>query len=149
MSTTTRYKIPVLFYCAIAFAAFDASADVGRVKVSSGAVHIERAGQRVAAPVDAVVQASDTIVTGPDGSVGVTFIDNTRIAAGPNSVFAINRYSFDQTTHGGAFDATVNRGTLAVISGKLAKQSPDAVTLRTRTMVMGVRGTEFLIDAGE
>jgi hypothetical protein len=149
MFITTRYRIPVLLYLAIALPAFEASADVGRVKVSSGAVHIERAGQRVAAPVDSVVQASDTIVTGADGSVGVTFIDNTRIAAGPNSALSINRYSFDQTTHAGAFDATVNRGTLAVVSGKLSKQSPDAVTVRTRTMVMGVRGTEFLIDAGE
>src|SRR5215210_7169195 len=92
MLITRRYRIPVFMYLAIALPAFEASADVGRVKVSSGAVHIERAGQRVAAPVDSVVQASDTIVTGADGSVGVTFIDNTRIAAGPNSALSINRY---------------------------------------------------------
>jgi hypothetical protein len=130
-------------------AASGAAAEAGRVKVSTGAVHIERGGARIPAPVDTLVEAADVIVTGANASVGVMFTDNTRVAAGPNSVLAINRYAFDQTTHAGTFDATVKRGTLGVISGRLAKQSPDAVTVRTPVMVMGVRGTEFLVYAGE
>lgn len=149
MSIAERYKLPVLLFSAMTLVSIDVAADIGRVKVSSGPVHIEREGERLAAPVDTVVRASDTLVTGASGSVGVTFIDNTRVAAGPNSVLAIDRYRFDQTTHAGAFDATVKRGTLAVISGKLAKQSPDAVTVRTPSMIMGVRGTEFVVYAGE
>ena len=149
MSTHQRYRFPVLMCSLLALAAASAAADVGRVKVSSGPVFIERGGQRMPAPIDTLVQASDTIVTGANGSVGVTFIDNTRVAAGPNSVLAINRYDFDQTTHSGAFDATLRRGTLGVVSGKMAKQSPEAVTIRSPSMVMGVRGTEFLVYAGE
>jgi hypothetical protein len=133
----------------LVLAAASAAADVGRVKVSSGPVFIERGGQRMPAPVDTLVQSSDTIVTGANGSVGVTFIDNTRVAAGPNSVLAINRYDFDQTTHAGGFDATLRRGTLGVVSGKMAKQSPEAVTIRSPSMVLGVRGTEFVVYAGE
>lgn len=149
MSIAERYKLPVLLLSVMTLVSVDVAADVGRVKVSTGAVHIEREGERLAAPVDTVVRASDTLVTGANGSVGVTFIDNTRVAAGPNSVLAIDRYRFDQTTHAGAFDATVKRGTLAVISGKLAKHSPEAVTVRTPSMIMGVRGTEFVVYAGE
>ena len=125
------------------------AADIGRVKISKGAVHIERAGARMAAPVDTLVRASDTLVTGADSAVGITFTDNTRIAAGPNSVVALNRYAFDQTTHAGTFDADVKRGTLGVISGRMARHSPDAMTVRTPTLVMGVRGTEFLVFAGD
>jgi hypothetical protein len=147
MTIIERGTIAILI--CLALASFSANADVGRVKVSSGPVHIERNGQRIPAPVDTLVQAADTIVTGPDASVGVTFIDNTRVAAGPNSVVAINRFSFDQTTHAGAFDATVKRGTLAVVSGKLAKQSPEAVTVRTPSMVLGARGTYFVVSAEE
>ncbi len=123
------------------------AADVGRIKVSSGAVFIERSGQRMPAPVDTALQVSDTIVTGSDGSVGITFIDNTRFSAGPNSVVAIDRFAFNQTTHTGNFDTTVKRGTLGVVSGKMAKQSPDAMTVRTPSMILGVRGTEFLVYA--
>ena len=123
------------------------AADVGRIKLASGAVHIERAGQRVPAAVDTAVQPSDTVVTGANGSVGITFNDNTRIAAGPGSTLVIDRYSFDPATHAGAFDATLKRGTLAAVSGRLAKQSPEAVTIRTPTMILGVRGTEFVVFA--
>ena len=123
------------------------AADVGRVKVNSGSAYIERAGQRLPAVVDAPVRATDTVVTGANGAVGITFIDNSRISAGPNSTLVINRYAFDPATHAGAFDTTLKRGTLAVASGRLAKQSPEAMTVRTPTMVLGVRGTEFLVHA--
>lgn len=125
------------------------AADVGRIKLAVGEVHIERAGQRLPGAVDTPVQASDTIVTGPSGSVGITFIDHARISAGPNSVLAIERYAYDHRTQGGVFDATLRRGTLAVISGKMTKQSPSATTIRTSTMVLGVRGTEFVVQAGD
>lgn len=143
MLRTCLYAI-VLGALAIPFAR---AADVGRVKVSQGTVHIEREGERLAAGVDTPVRASDTVVTGANGSVGITFIDNSRISAGPNSTVVFNRYTFDQTTHAGAFDTTLKRGTLAVASGRLAKQSPEAMTVRTPTMVLGVRGTEFLVLA--
>ncbi|MGH8691899.1 MAG: FecR domain-containing protein, partial [Burkholderiales bacterium] len=57
----------------------------------------------------------------------------------------IDRYSFDSTTHRGEFDTSLRKGTLAVISGKIVKQSPDAMRVRTPTSIMGVRGTEFLV----
>jgi hypothetical protein len=43
----------------------------------------------------------------------------------------------------------LKRGTLAVVSGKLAKQSPDAMKVRTPAAVLGVRGTEFLVRTGD
>jgi hypothetical protein len=88
-------------------------------------------------------------VTGTDGSAGITFADNSRLSVGPNSTLAINRFKFDQTTHEGGFDSTLKRGTLSVISGKLAKRSPDAMTVSTPSTILGVRGTEFVVKAGE
>lgn len=123
------------------------AADIGRIKAVRGDAHIQRDGQRVPAVLDAAVRATDTVVTGADGAVGVTFVDNSRVSAGPNSVLVLNRYSFDQGTQAGVFDATLTRGTLAVVSGRLAKQSPEAMRVRTSTMVLGVRGTEFLVYA--
>ena len=51
--------------------------------------------------------------------------------SGPNSVLAIDRYSFDSTTHDGQFDASLKRGTLAVVSGRMVKQSPESMRVRT------------------
>lgn len=125
------------------------AADVGQIKVATGAVHIERGGQRLAAFVGAAVQASDTLHTGADGAVGVTFTDTSLVSAGPDSVLVIERYAFDPTTHAGAFEAQLRKGTLAVISGKIARQSPQAMKLRTPAAILGVRGTEFLVSAGD
>jgi len=122
---------------------------VGQVKVSSGTVSIERAGQRLPGPVGTNVEASDNIVTGTEGSAGITFIDNSRLSVGPNSTLAISRFNFNPTTHEGNFDTSLKRGTLSVVSGKLAKRSPDAMTVTTPSTILGVRGTEFVVQVGE
>src|SRR5467141_833305 len=95
------------------------------------------------------VLESDTLVTGADGSAGVTFSDNSVLSVGPGSVLAIERYAFDSTTHNGHFDASLKKGTLAVVSGKMVKQSPDAMRVRTPSSIMGVRGTEFVVKVIE
>lgn len=123
------------------------AADVGRIKTSTGAAHIERAGQRLPAAVDTPVRASDTVVTGANGSVGMTFIDNTRLAAGPNTTLVLSQYSFDQTTHVGRMDTQLKRGTLAIVSGRMVKGAPEAMTVTTPSVVLGVRGTEFVVSA--
>ena len=132
------------------FAAAPALADsVGQIKISSGAAYIERMGQRLAAVVGTNVESADTIVTGADGSAGITFNDNSRLSVGPNTTLAISRFSFNPTTHEGNFDSSLKRGTLSVVSGKLAKRSPDAMTVSTPSTILGVRGTEFVVHAEE
>jgi hypothetical protein len=126
-----------------------AAQEAGHVKVAKGTVQIERGGQKLPATVGAVVQAGDVVTTGADGSVGITFLDNSLLSAGPNSVLAIDRFAFDTTTHQGAFESSLQKGTLAVVSGKLARSSPDAMKVKTPAAVLGVRGTEFLIRTSD
>jgi hypothetical protein len=133
----------------VAFAVAAYANDVGQIKTVRGAVHVERDGQRLAAAPGMNVRQSDTLVTGADGAVGVTFLDNSLLSAGPGSVLEIERYSFDSTTHIGQFDASLKKGTLAVVSGKIVKQSPGAMRVRTPSSVMGVRGTEFVVRVDE
>jgi hypothetical protein len=121
--------------------------DVGQVKVSKGAVHVERGGQRLPGAVGLKMQPGDVVMTGPDGSVGILFADASLLSAGPDSVIAIDKFLFDSTTNQGAFETTLRKGTLSAVSGKIAKQSPDAMKVRTPTTVLGVRGTEFVVRA--
>lgn len=123
--------------------------EAGRVKVSKGEVQIERDGKRLPAPVGAAIHARDTVRTGPDGSVGITFQDNSLLSAGPNSELVIERFVFDSTTHKGEFDTALKKGTLAVVSGKIVKQSPEAMRVKTPAAIMGVRGTEFVVKVDE
>ena len=134
---------------ALAFAAPAVANDIGQIKVAKGAVQVEREGKRVAAKVGMPVRTADVLITGADGSAGVTFSDNSLVSVGPNSVFAIDKYRFDTTSHVGEFDGSLRKGKLAAVSGKMVKQSPESMKIRSPSSVMAVRGTEFVVQVDE
>jgi hypothetical protein len=123
-----------------------AATDIGQVKVASGDVVVEREGASRAATPGFRLRSSDVLRTGADGSVGITMDDNSRLSLGPNSTLTLDRFEFDPTTQAGKFDTSLRRGSLSVVSGRIAKQSPDAMTVRTPSTVLGVRGTEFAVS---
>ena len=129
--------------------AASAAQPAGIVKIANGTVAIERSGEKHPAVPGARVEVGDRVITGADGAVGITLRDNTLLSAGAESVLVIDKFLFNSTTHAGEIDASVKRGTLAVISGKIAKQSPDTVRFRTPNSILGVRGTAFVIDVGD
>ncbi len=139
--------VAVLFLSIMTVSTF--AADAARVKVSRGAAWIERAGIRLPANVGTPVLEHDVIVTGADGALGITFADDSRISIGPDTTLAIERFAFNPTTYEGAHETSLRRGTLAAVSGKLARQSPDAMKVRTPAAILGVRGTEFVVRTGE
>ena len=122
--------------------------DVGRVKTVKGTVHIERQGRRELALVGAGVRQADTLVTGPEGAVGITLADDMLLSAGPNSVLAIERFVYE-ANQPGSLEAALTKGTLAVVSGRIAKQAPDAMRVKTPAAILGVRGTEFVVRASD
>lgn len=121
----------------------------GMIKSSKGQVRVERAGESVAAIAGNPVFVADKIRSGADGSFGVTLKDNTLLSGGPNSLVVISKFSYDTTTNAGAMSIGVRKGTLAVATGKIAKQTPESVDFHTPTTVLGVRGTEFVVEVGE
>ena len=125
------------------------AADVGIVKTAKGSVQLQRGSERLAVQVGTPVRASDTIVTGADGIAGITFADNSLVSVGPNSIFAIDKYHFDSTTHVGEFEGNLKQGRLAAVSGKMVKQAPESMKIRTPSAIMGVRGTEFVVQVDE
>ena len=139
----------VLLAAVLGLAAPAIAADIGIVKVSKGAVQLQRGADKLPVKVGTAVQTSDVILTGADGSAGITFTDNSLVSVGPNSVFAIDKYRFDSTTHAGEFEGNLRQGRLAAVSGKMVKQSPEAMKIRTPSAIMGVRGTEFVVQVDE
>jgi hypothetical protein len=136
----------LIILAALALAGPVLANDIGQVKVAKGTVQIEREGKRMPAAVGTPVRTADVLVTGADGSAGITFSDNSLISVGPNSVFAIDKYQFDSTTHVGEFEGSLRKGKLAAVSGKMVKQTPESMKIRTPSSVMAVRGTEFVVE---
>ena len=126
-----------------------AATDVGRVKTAHGSVRIQRGVQPLGVIAGMRLQQGDVIITGADGSAGIVFADDSRLSVGPNTTLAIDKFVFDPTTHRGSFQTSLKQGTLAAVSGKLARQSPDAMSIRTPVAVMAVRGTRVLVRVSE
>ena len=142
-----RATLILLASMSIAGSAF--AAEIGLVKVAQGRVDIQRGAAMVPAKVGTAVHAADVIVTGADGAAGITFTDNSLVSVGANSVFAIDKYRFDTTTNAGEFEGNLRKGRLAAVSGKMVKQSPESMKIRTPSAIMGVRGTEFVVQVDE
>jgi len=120
---------------------------IGQIKTAQGAVSIERDGARRPAVAGDRVLQSDVVITGADGTAGITFQDNSMMSLGPDSALALDCFRFDTTTHDGEFESSLKRGTLAVKSGYIVEQGPQAMRVRTPAAILGVRGTEFVVRA--
>ena len=114
----------LILVAALGFAGSAAAADIGLIKVAKGSVEIQRGASKVPAKVGTGVQTADVVVTGADGSAGITFTDNSLVSVGPNSVFSIDKYSFDSTTHAGQFEGNLKQGRLAAVWARWSA-SPD------------------------
>ena len=125
------------------------AAEIGQIKNTAGQVFLLRNNnQQPAKPGDLIEQA-DVIVTGSNGSVGVTLIDNSRLSAGPNTRVEFKQFRFNPTTQEGESLTQLHRGTLAIVSGQIAKRSADAMKVQTPTTILGVRGTKFAVKVEE
>jgi hypothetical protein len=123
-----------------------AFAEIARVKTVTGPANVLRGTASQPARTGQLLQPGDVLVTGKTGRMSLSFVDNTRFAIGPNSRVAVSHFSYDKTRQTGAFVTQVDRGSLAVVSGRIAKSGRDAMKVRTPTSLLGVRGTRFIVD---
>jgi hypothetical protein len=145
MTRQTVVAALVLATCTSAWAA-DAAGVVKRVQ---GSVTLQRDGQALPVAAGTPVQVGDRLVTAADASVGVTMGDDSLVTVGPASTLVVSQFRFDSTTNDGNLVLGLLKGTLHFISGLIAKQSPQNVNVQTRNALMGVRGTEFIVDTRE
>jgi hypothetical protein len=121
----------------------------GTVKRVTGAAYVERDGTRTPALAGMEVLRNDRIITGTPGTVGITLIDDTLLTAGPGTRLELSEVRFDTTTNEGRLWLRLYKGAIHVITGLIAREAPQNVRIETPTAVMGVRGTEFIVETIE
>ena len=144
-----RILLTALTFFAVLMAADSALAEIGQIKTLNGDVFILRDNNRVPAKVGDLLLQADVVETGKSGSVGITFIDSSRFSAGPDTRLELSRFRFNPTTHDGEFLTEMDRGTLTVISGQIAKRSNEAMKIKTPTTILGFRGTRVAVKVTE
>jgi hypothetical protein len=143
------HRLPLAIGLTALIAASPSFAEIARVKQSSGSAYVERSAQQLKPSAGFQLQTGDRLVTGKDGRISVTFVDNTRFAVGPNSRVSVSEFRYDRTRQKGTMVTHVDRGSLAVVSGKIAKSDKDAMKVRTPNTLLGVRGTKFIVQVPE
>jgi outer membrane protein OmpA-like peptidoglycan-associated protein len=109
-------------------------------------VSITRGTQDLLAKSGIPVFQGDVIETAPDGSIGITFVDNSVFSAGPGSQLALPEFRFDTSNSRGNMLAELKKGTLTVVSGDITHTTPGALSIKTPTAILGVRGTTFAVE---
>jgi hypothetical protein len=119
----------------------------GIVKSVRGDVRLlgDDGSTRIANPGDAV-SPIDRVVTGADSGASVVLRDGTKLVVGPSSRLDLKDFHFDSTTQEGGMLVSLLRGSLRMVTGLIGKTHPDAVRVETPTAVIGIRGTDFLVE---
>jgi hypothetical protein len=90
---------------------------------------------------------NERISTGAGGQTQLLFLDESAMSIGPNSDLTIDQFVYDPNTGVGKLAMSTTRGVMRFVGGKLSKQT-DAVTCRTPSAVVAVRGGVFLLELG-
>lgn len=137
------------FLIVLLLAAAAQAAPIGIVKTSAGAATIVRDGKTLPAQSGADVFLNDNVTTGGDGSIGISFNDATTVSLGGDSELLIDNYVYEPADKNVSLGMNMVAGTFTYLSGKIAAINPETVSLRTPSMVIGIRGTKFLLKVNK
>ncbi len=138
-----RFLVILLFL--ISLPAQSSEPAIGFIKTVKGDASVVTAGKTTKAVPGTPVHAGSTIRTGANASLGVAFKDNTVMSFGPDTELTVDEYLYAPNKGKLRLGTSLAKGTLAYLSGAIAKIKPDAVTVKTPTGTIGVRGTHFVV----
>ncbi|HOB65979.1 FecR domain-containing protein [Ottowia sp.] len=118
----------------------------GTFKTVRGEVTVVRGDVRSAAIASGPVYAGDRVVTGLKSAASLVLRDGTVLSVGPDSVVNLSSFGYNSTTQEGHVLVDLLRGSLRMATGLIAKLKPEQVKVTTPTTVVGVRGTDFIVE---
>jgi hypothetical protein len=141
MITKLRRLVPLVSASLLLIVGTVAGAQDGRIEYVEGDVWIETDGRRAVADFGMELSEGDLVVTGTDGVAVVTVTEGSQIKLRENTVVAI-----DTRTTSGSVD--LRQGGIFARVRQAATGESRSFSVRTPTVVAGVRGTEFFVAYG-
>jgi hypothetical protein len=123
------------------------AAPAGQISETTGYVTVTNAQQApVSAKKGSGVESGQVITTGANGQAVIRFQDGQVIALKSNSIFKVNKYTYDQAypEKGESFFSLLQGG-LRAVTGLIGGQNKAGWRLATPTATMGIRGTDFFV----
>jgi len=127
----------------------DADGTIGVVRNSTGSATVIRGGNILPALTGTRLRIGDTLGTGPDGSLGVILRDNSSLSLGPSSSLVLRDFLFSPSEGKLGLLVRLSKGTMAYLTGLIGKLAPEKARFETPLATIGIRGTHFVVKAGE
>ena len=151
LSVLWSFVLSCVFFAGTPAWAQGASSDTkaGIVKTVSGDVRIRNAqGERALQPGDAI-KTNDRLITGKQSSGSVVLRDGTTLVLSENSQLVLDKFAFNSTTQDGDIFINLLQGSMRMLTGLIAKVNPQAIQIKTKTVSVGIRGTDFIVETEE
>ena len=130
-----------------AVAAVEKNTRAGITKVIEGDVRLMDAqGIRPLKSGDPVF-SGDRLLSGKSGLASVVLRDGTTLMLSNNSQLQIQQFDYNSTTTEGKILVDLVQGSIRVVTGLISKLNPNAVQVKTNTLLVGVRGTDFIVES--
>lgn len=129
-----------------AFTAEVHSEPAGIFKTIEGDVELVHDGERRVPKVGQVLTELDRIKTGANSGAALTLIDGSVVSIGAKSIVSFETIQYKSSDQTGHLSLNILIGVMRMITGNLGKNQPEHVKIRTPTAVIGVRGTDFIVD---
>lgn len=92
----------------------------------------------------------DTITSEDKSKTQLMMADETIISVGSKTEMIIDEFTYDPSTQNGKFLATIQQGSVKLLTGKISDKDPKKLEVKTPAGTLGTRGTEFqaIVDPG-
>jgi hypothetical protein len=122
---------------------------IGQVATVQGDATVTRAGATaaIALQVKDMIFKNDTLATGANSALGVTFDDETTFSLSANARIVIDEFVYQDGGAANSAFVTIALGTAAFVASEVAKTGD--MKIATPTATMGIRGTTGVVDVPE
>lgn len=118
---------------------------IGIVRNVAGYATVTRGDQVFPAAAGTRLLVDDTLMTGPNGSMGVILRDNSTLSIGPGSSLVVQNFLFSPAEGKLGLLVRLSKGTMAYLSGLIGKLAPENARFETPVASIGIRGTRFAV----
>ena len=122
------------------------AAAAGQVATLQGNATVTRGnpGKVAALRINDLIFEHDTLVTGPDAALGITFDDQTTFSLSANTRIVVDAFVYQKGGAGNAATFNVAVGTAAFVASLVAKTGDMKIT--TPSATLGIRGTTGVVE---
>ena len=117
------------------------------VKVKSNVYAINSVGEKRLLKLYDTIYLNEEIITNKRSSIVIQYLDNSTIILKKKSSIKVTDFILGKAKN--SFLGVINKGSVIIESGKIAKDSNSKMEIRLPSMSLGIRGTRFNIGQKE